>query len=187
MAEDSKAVCENCIYFSHGLSEKGYCKLYHHNIRVPERVCSRYEPKQKNDTETKLNDAKINKQTPKGLKKSNNQYIRRLTYSVGIVCSFIMIVALLLIDIVFAVELHPHPIALPVKIGTLSVVLALFLFLSWHTLMLLRKHRWFYIIYLIISMALVLLVILDFDNVWLRLSNSLNDVIEYIFYGLHKG
>lgn len=40
-----KNSCENCKYFSDGLSEKGYCKLYHHNLTEPERICSRFEQK----------------------------------------------------------------------------------------------------------------------------------------------
>ena len=113
--------------------------------------------------------------------KNNN----RLTYFIGIVSSFILIVTLLLVDIVFAVELHPHKIALPVKIGTLSVVMAFFLFFAWHTLMLLRKYRWMYIIYLIVSLVLVLLIFLDFGNVWLTLNSWLNGIIDYVFYELH--
>lgn len=46
MADENKNSCENCKYFSDGLSEKGYCKLYHHNLTEPERICSRFEQKE---------------------------------------------------------------------------------------------------------------------------------------------
>ena len=51
--------------------------------------------------------------------------------------------------------------------------------------MLLRKYRWMYILYLIGSLVLVLLIFLDFGNVWLTLNSWLNGIIDYIFYELH--
>lgn len=174
--------CENCIFFSSGLGEKGYCKLYHHNISSPERICSRYEKKEeKNLIHQKESDTEA-AQVKSGFK---YKYTRRLGYFIGIVCAFIMVVAVLLVDIVFAVELHPHSIPLQVKIGTLAVVLSMLLFFSWHTMMLLRKYRWMVVPYFIISVLLILLVTLDFGNVWLTLNNWLNCIIDYIFYGMH--
>ncbi len=185
MAEEKNVSCENCKYFSDGLSEKGYCKLYHHNITAPERICSRFEQKEEKQAVSHIGESVI--MTLPDNARLKYKYNRRLTYFIGIVCSFILIVALLLIDIVFAVELHPHRISLPVKIGTLSVVMAFFLFFSWHTLMLLRKYRWMVVPYLIVSLGLICLVLFDFGNVWITLNNWLNGIIDYIFYGLHIG
>lgn len=186
MAEEKKVSCENCKYFSDGLSESGYCKLYHHNITMPERICSRFE--QKEEKKQTVSHTEVSSTKPE-LDKAQlkYKYNRRLSYFIGIVCSFILIVALLLVDIVFAVELHPHSISLPVKIGTLSVVMAIFLFFSWHTLMLLRKYRWMVVPYFIVALGLVCLVTFDFGNVWITLNNWLNGIIDYIFYDLHMG
>ncbi len=188
MAEEKKNSCVNCKYFSDGLGEKGYCKLYHHNIMIQERICSRFEKKEENQTVLQSKGSKdhYTKAVPDKAQ-FKYKYNKRLSYFIGIVCSFIFIVALLLVDIVFAVELHPHKIPLPVKIGTLSVVLAVFLFFAWHTLMLLRKYRWIFIPYLIISLGLVLLVSFDFGNVWITLNSWLNGIIDFIFYDLHMG
>ncbi len=188
MAEEKKDSCLNCKYFSDGLSEKGYCKLYHHNITMPERICSRFEKKEEKQTVLQSNECKdCCTKTAQNRTLFNYKDNNRLTYFIGVVCSFILIVTLLLVDIAFAVELHPHKIALPVKIGTLSVVMAFFLFFAWHTLMLLRKYRWMYILYLIVSLVLVLLIFLDFGNVWLTLNSWLNGIIDYVFYELHMG
>lgn len=152
---------------------------------MPERICSRFEKKE--EKQTVLQSRDCYSRTTQDKAQFNYRYNKQLSYFIGIVCSFILIVALLLVDIVFAVELHPHKIALPVKIGTLSVVAAIFLFFAWHTLMLLRKYRWMFIPYLIVSLGLVLLVSLDFGNVWLTLNSWLNGIIDYIFYELHMG
>ena len=116
MADENKNSCENCKYFSDGLSEKGYCKLYHHNLTEPERICSRFEQKEEKRKDSPI-EADYTKNAPETgqLKYKNN---KRLLYLIGIVSIFILSIALLLVDIVFAVELHPHLIPLPVKIGT---------------------------------------------------------------------
>ena len=185
MAEENKGSCENCKYFSDGLSENGYCKLYHHNIIIPERICSRFEEKEEKQAVLQSNYSY--EETAQDKAQFKYKYNRRLSYFIGIVCSFILIVALLLVDIVFAVELHPHEISLPVKIGTLSVVAAIFLFFSWHTLMLLRRYRWMVVPYFILAVSLIVLIFLDFGKVWLTLNNWLNGIIDYIFYDLHMG
>lgn len=185
MAEENKSSCKDCTYYSDGLSENGYCKLYHHNINMPERICSRFEKKEEKQTVSQSSDCY--KKSARDKAQFKYKYNRRLSYFIGIVCSFILIVVLLLVDIVFAVELHPHSISLPVKIGTLSVVMAIFLFFSWHTLMLLRRYRWMVIPYFILAVSLVVLVSLDFGKVWLTLNNLLNGIIDYIFYDLHRG
>ena len=184
MSELNNESCEKCKYFSSGLSEKGYCKLYHHNISEPERICSRFEKK---DEKPLISRQECETKKALNISEFKYKYTRRLGYLIGIVCAFIMIVALLLVDIVFAVELHPHSIPLPVKMGTHAVVLSMFLFFTWHTMMLLRKYRWVAIPYFIISTLLVLIVIFDFSNVWLTLNNWLNRIIDYIFYDLHNG
>ena len=123
MAEENKSSCENCKYFSDGLSEKGYCKLYHHNITVPERICSRFEEKEEKKTFSHTEES-FAKAVPEKAQ-FKYKYSKRLSYFIGIVSAFILSIALLLVDIVFAVELHPHSIPLPAKIGTLAVVLAI--------------------------------------------------------------
>ena len=110
---------------------------------------------------------------------------KRLLYLIGIVSIFILSIALLLVDIVFAVELQPHLIPLPVKIGTLAVVLAVYLFFVWHNMMLLRKYRWTAVLYFILALPVIVLVIFDFGNVWITLNNWLNGIIDYIFYDMH--
>ncbi len=180
MAEENKAVCKDCEYFSSGLSENGYCKLYHHNLSMPERICSRFEPKKNIKRTSPI------RNTPSDLK-IKSTYGQHLSYTIGVVSSIVMILALLLIDIVFAVELFPHPIPFPAKIGALAVVFSGFLLVSWHTLVILRKNRWLYIPYLIISIAVLSLVVFDFGNVWLKLNGVLNRIIEYIFYDIHNG
>lgn len=183
MAEENKSSCENCKYFSDGLSEKGYCKLYHHNITVPERICSRFEEKEEKKTFSHTEES-FAKAVPEKAQ-FKYKYSKRLSYFIGIVSAFILSIALLLVDIVFAVELHPHSIPLPAKIGTLAVVLAIFLFFVWHNMMLLRKYRWMVIPYFILALLLIILVTFDFGNVWLTLNNWLNGIIDYIFFELH--
>lgn len=180
MAEEIKAVCKDCEYFSSGLSENGYCKLYHHNLSMPERICSRYEPKKKTEKTSPVRNV-----TPE--LKIKSTYRQHLSYTIGVISSIVMILTLLLIDIVFAVELFLHPMSFPVKIGTLAVVFSGFLLVSWQTLVNLRKNRWLYIPYLIISIAVLIFMIFDFDNVWLRLNDVLNRIIEYVFYDIHNG
>lgn len=184
MAEDNKKTCSDCEYFSEGLGEKGYCKLYHHNISIPERVCSRFEKKQEK-TQLPKRKACYTEITQKK-SQFKYKYNRRLSYLIGIISAFVLVIALLLVDIVFAVELFPHEIPLPAKIGTLAVVLAMFILFTWQTMVLLRKHRWVFVPYLILALALILLVLIDFGNVWLTLNNWLNKIIDYIFYELHN-
>lgn len=183
MADENKNSCENCKYFSDGLSEKGYCKLYHHKLTEPERICSRFEQKEEKRKDSP-NEADYTKNAPETgrLKYKNN---KRLLYLIGIVSIFVLSIALLLVDIVFAVELYPHLIPLPVKIGTLAVVLAVYLFFVWHNMMLLRKYRWTAVLYFILALAVIVLVIFDFGNVWITLNNWLNGIIDYIFYNMH--
>ena len=45
MADEEKATCENCIHFSRGLSEKGYCSFYHRNLTDPKSICNKFEQK----------------------------------------------------------------------------------------------------------------------------------------------
>lgn len=179
MAEENRRVCESCKYFSHGLSENGYCRLYHHNLSMPERICSRYEPKQENAA-NKTTDTEAFKP------KIKSTYRRHLSYSIGVVSSIIIIIAALLIDVVFAVELFQHPIALPVKIGTLAVVISGFLIFLWHILTLLRRNRWLYIPYMLVSVSIILLVLFDFGNMWIKLNGALNIIIDFIFYDIHN-
>ena len=183
MAEENKSSCENCKYFSDGLSEKGYCKLYHHNITVPERICSRFEQKEEKQTVPHIDES--NKNTVYQKAQFKYKYNKRLSYFIGVVSAFVLSIAVLLVDIVFAVELHPHAISLPVKIGTLAVVLAMFLFFVWHNMMLLRKYRWMVVPYFILALLIIILVAFDFGKVWLTLNNWLNKIINYIFYGFH--
>ena len=98
MADENKNSCENCKYFSDGLSEKGYCKLYHHNLTEPERICSRFEQKEEKRKDSP-NEADYTKNAPETgrLKYKNN---KRLLYLIGIVSIFVLSIALLLVDIV---------------------------------------------------------------------------------------
>lgn len=183
MAEENKSSCKNCKYFSDGLSEKGYCKLYHHNITVPERICSRFEKKEEKQTVPHIDESYKNTAYQKAQFKY--KYNKRLLYLIGIVSAFVLSIAVLLVDIVFAVELHPHAIPMPVKIGTLAVVLAMFLLFVWHNMMLLRKYRWMAVPFFILAVLIIILVAFDFGKVWLTLNNWLNRIIDYVFYGFH--
>lgn len=183
MAEENKSSCKNCAYFSDGLGGDGYCKLYHHNITAPERICSRFEKKEEKQTFPRGKDGYTVAVPVKAQFKY--KYNKRLLYFIGIVSAFILSIALLLVDIVFAVELHPHSIPLPAKIGAIAVLFAMFLFFVWHNMMLLRKYVWTAVPYFILALLLIILVIFDFGNVWLTLNNWLNGIIDYIFYDIH--
>jgi hypothetical protein len=176
MSDTKKAVCGNCVHFSSGVSDNGYCSFYHHKISIPERICSRYE--QKTEEEINSDEQKIDVQpAPIKRKAKNHSY---WAYVIGMVCVFMLSLCGLLIDVNFAIVLFTNKIPMPVKIGIIVVALAAFALVFWEILHLLRKYRWVYIIYLIVCVALIFMLLFDFGNVWLSISNFLNSIVEGI-------
>lgn len=181
MADGEKNVCKNCIYFSRGLTEGGYCKLYRHNLSMPERICSRFEPKQetahRNESGTETNEV---------IEKSTGKYktSKRLSYLIGVICSIILSVVALLVGVVFASVVIAQDVTVPVKIGTLAVAFSVFFLLVWHLVMFLRRRRGVYIAYLVLTLIIAALLLSDFGNVWLTLNNEITRVVEFIYYGI---
>lgn len=180
MADGEKNVCKNCIYFSHGLTEGGYCKLYRHNLTMPERICSRFEPKQETVRRNETGD-----ETRKAIEKSTGNYktSKRLSYLIGVICSIILSIVVLLIGVVFAAVVIAQEVTVPVKIGTMAVAFSVFFLFVWHLVMLLRKRRWVYIVYLVLTLVVVTLLLSDFGNIWLTLNNWITRAVEFIYYG----
>ncbi len=180
MSEEIKSTCHDCEYFTDEIGQKGYCSLYRHNINLPEKICSKFEKNKKDESVLENRESFSEEASRKSQFKY--KYDRQLSYIIGIISSFVLIVALLIVDIIFAAELHSHMIPLPVKFGSCAVLLAVFLIFSWQLLMLLRKHRWVYIPYMIVSFSLILLVAFDFGNVWITVNNGVSEIIRYVFY-----
>lgn len=182
MAEENKNTCYDCEYFTDEIGKNGYCSLYRHNIALPDKICSKFEKKKKD--QTVLLNREIFSEEANRKSEFKYKYDQHLSYFTGIISAFVLIIALLIIDIIFVAELHSHMIPLPVKLGSCAVLIAVFLIYSWQLLMFLRKFRWAFIPYLIIALSLILLVAFDFGNVWLTVNNDICKIIEYIFYRL---
>ncbi len=179
MADEEKNVCKNCMYFSRGLIEGGYCKLYRHNLSMPERICSRFEPR----SETARSET--GDETDEAIEKSTGKYKRskRLAYLIGVVCTIILSVVLLLIGVIFASVVIVQDVTVPVKLGTMAVALSVFFLLVWHLVIFLRRRRQIYIAYLVLTLVIAALLLADFGNVWLALNNEITRVIEFVYYG----
>ncbi len=183
MADGEKNVCKNCTYFSRGLTEGGYCKLYRHNLSMPERICSRFEPKR--EPKTVLSQRAEEGTHKKILKPAvGNKSTRRLTYFIGLICTIILSIVVLFVGVLFASVVIAQEVGISVKLGTMAVALSVLFLFSWHLVMLLRRHRWVYVVYLVLTLALVLLLLFDFGNVWLTLNNEITRVVEFIYYGI---
>ena len=179
MADEEKNVCKNCMYFSRGLIEGGYCKLYRHNLSMSERICSRFEPR----SETARSET--GDETGEAIEKSTGKYksSKRLAYLIGVVCTIILSVVLLLIGVIFASVVIVQDVTVPVKLGTMAVALSVFFLLVWHLVIFLRRRRQIYIAYLVLTLVIAALLLADFGNVWLALNNEITRVIEFVYYG----
>ncbi len=182
MAEENKNTCYDCEYFTDGIGKNGYCSLYRHNISLPEKICSKFEKKKKDQTVLRNKESFSEEASRKS--EFKYKYDRHLSYFIGIISAFVLVIAFLIFDILFVAELHSHMLPLPVKLGSIAVLTAVFLIYSWQLFMFLRKFRWAFIPYLIIAITLILLIVLDFGNVWLTVNNRICKIIEYVFYGL---
>ena len=66
------------------------------------------------------------------------------------------------------------------KIGVVVVVLSAFALFIWGVLALLRDHTWVFIIYLVVSVGLIMLMLLDYVNVWLSVNRFLDSAFVYL-------
>lgn len=178
MADEEKATCENCIHFSRGLSEKGYCSFYHRNLTDPKSICNKFEHKKDSGAVPSEVQTVDTKEYYKG--KTNGA----LPYFIGIVCAIVMFAAISVVDIALATVVFSQPITLAAKIGVVVVVLSAFALFIWGILALLRDHTWVFVIYLIISIGLILLFLMDYVNVWLTVNNFFNTAIENLMLRL---
>ncbi len=174
MADEEKATCENCIHFSRGLSEKGYCGFYHRNLTDPKSICNKFEQKKDSGVVTDNVQAVETKKYYRG--KSSGA----LPYFIGIVCAIVMFAAISVVDIALAKVVFSHPISLIAKIGVVVVVLSAFALFIWGVLALLRDHTWVFIIYLVVSVGLIMLMLLDYVNVWLSVNRFLDSAFVYL-------
>ncbi|MEE1247237.1 MAG: hypothetical protein UHL70_08250 [Acutalibacteraceae bacterium] len=174
MADEEKVTCENCIHFSRGLSEKGYCSFYHRNLTDPKSICNKFEHKKDSGAVPSEVQTVDTKEYYKG--KTSGA----LPYFIGIVCAIVMFAAISVVDIALANVVFSHPLTLIVKIGIIFAVLLLFGLFIWGILALLRDHTWVFIIYLVISVGLIMFLLLDYVNVWLSVNKFLDSAVEYL-------
>ena len=171
MADEEKVTCENCIHFSRGLSEKGYCSFYHRNLTDPKSICNKFEHKKDSGAVPSEVQTVDTKEYYKG--KTSGA----LPYFIGIVCAIVMFAAISVVDIALANVVFSHPLTLIVKIGIIFAVLLLFGLFIWGILALLRDHTWVFIIYLVISVGLIMFLLLDYVNVWLSVNKFLDSAV----------
>ena len=86
----------------------------------------------------------------------------------------------MVVDIALAKVVFSHPISLMAKIGVVVVVLSAFALFIWGVLALLRDHTWVFIIYLVVSVGLIMLLLLDYVNVWLSVNRFLDSAVDYL-------
>ena len=186
MSDEKKDSCSKCKFFSNGLTKNGYCKLYRHNISEPDRICSKYEKKEIGISKANKTEADFYSKPMDNKAVGKMQYEKTLSYIIGLISFFVIIIAVLFCIIVFFSEFFSHPIPVPVQIGTLAVVAAAYIILLWHTLMLLRKYRFIYIFYLIIAVVMIVAAVLDFGKLWISLDDIDKIIIDYVFFNIGK-
>lgn len=180
MLGEKKAVCNNCSHYSDGLGEKGYCKLYHHNISVPERVCSRYEMKKRKiydfrrATEEKKDAEKVEKYA---------QDTRRLSYMTGIVELIVLSIVSIIISFLFGRSVVLLPISSYAKILAILFMTFVFILFIRFLVMMLRKYRKAaFIVYTVLTLALLILFGVNFYNVWLFVTDFVEEAVKFVFF-----
>lgn len=184
MTEIKEHTCPSCAYFTYGVSENGYCKLYHHNISRPEKICSRFELSEKKASHIRFkkdkNDANIKSE-------SDYKYDKHLYYVFGVVVTIILNIVSMFVALIFARTIRVQDVSNFVKVLAIAFDILFFTLFARELFIVLRKHRRIACaIYFICLVAIFFILSLDYNNIWLTVNNIADKVVNFIFYELFK-
>lgn len=184
MTETQEHNCPSCTYFTCGVSENGYCKLYHHNISRPEKICSRFELSEKKASHIRFkkdkNDAKIKSE-------SNYKYDKHLFYFFGVVVTTVLSIISIFVALILARTIRVQDVSNLTKIIAIAFDIIFFTFFSRKLFIILRKHRIIACaIYFFCLIAIFLILLFNYNNIWLTVNNVADKVVNFIFYELFK-
>lgn len=179
MLSENKAVCNNCSYYSDGLGEKGYCKLYHHKIREPEYICSRYEIKKNKKHELHcFSELRSDEDRAERFAQDS----RRLSYLTGIVETIILSIVSIIIAFLFGRSVALLSIPIYVKIVAIAITTVVFVLFTRHLVMMLRRHRkTAFVVYTALTIALLILLGVNFYNVWIFVTDFIEQAVRFVF------
>lgn len=182
VTETKEHTCASCAHFTYGVSENGYCKLYHHNLSRPEKICSRFELSEKKDSHIRFkkdkNDATIKSE-------SDYKYDKHLYYVFGVVLTVILSIVSIFVALILARTIRVQDVSNFVKILAVAFDIIFFVLFARELFIVLRKHRRIACaIYFICLVAIFVILSLNYNNIWLTVNNVADKVVNFIFYEL---
>lgn len=182
MSEHKKQICAVCDHFADGIGENGYCKLYHNNIVEPERICSRFEA-----TQSKVTQLRFKKDKKDAAIKSESDYKfnKHLFYIFGIIETIVLGTISVFVALILARTIWAQDVSAILRGITAVADIAFFTLFVKHLVMVLRKHRTnACIIYTLFLVAILIVLILNYNNIWLTVNDVADKVVKFFFFDI---
>lgn len=176
--------CSSCVYFTYGVSENGYCKLYHHNIAQPGKICSRFELSEKKASHIRFKKDKCDAQIKS---ETDYKYDKHLFYIFGVVLTAVLSIISMFVTLILARTIRVQDVSSFVK--TISIVADIIFFTLFvrELYIILRKHRRIACaIYFVFFLAILFILMFNYNNIWLIVNNIADTVVNFVFYELFK-
>ena len=175
MSEYNKT-CFNCSYYTDSIGEKGYCKLYRHNIDSPEVVCSKYE--QKSATYKPAAQESLSE----NIKGRYKQPLNKGFYISSILGCMIFSVIFVLFGIVIAFTVSSmESVELLTKVIFIIATVVFILSLVIMLYMLVLRFSSMRFIVSVLSLIFLICMLIFYDSAWSAFNNFALNLIKFVF------
>lgn len=166
--------CFDCKFYNASVGEKGYCTLYRHETVMPEIACIKYE---KQEDEPKSKSRFVATYEGNGRRK----IINALMFSAFAACTVLTVIGLMLgayLNIaVFSIPQFPTVY----KVISVLLTAVIALFVTHMLFILAKKYITARIIELVLAVAVVIIILVNYDTIWFNFTNLTVHFVNLIF------
>ena len=182
MDTERNVSCLSCKNFTAQLGPDGYCKFYRHNVTRPDVICNMYEEStdDSNDAEPAVLLDSLQAQKPVTVSKEQQKRIfNNIIHNLGTTGAFIISMIFLFTGVITSSELFRfYDLDMGVKLLASALILIFVILFMAFLFWIVSKFKAMSIIILSISIALLTVIVINYNSLWYELHNLVMLIIS---------